>query len=225
HEVFSPSARDEIVNWRNSFLYYLVEKGTQQSVEQITRIKNELPHLERVKQLELNAIEKMREKNWQPFSSQKLLKIFMGLEEKDNNMGEEQKEYDVALSFAGEQREIVELIAKLLKERNVKVFYDNYEKSRLLGKDLYIELADIYSNRSKFVIIFVSKEYKDKIWTNHEIRNAFERAIEQDGYIIPARLDDTEITGLRKTIGYTDLRKESPFSFVEMIVEKLSENQ
>ena len=53
-------------------------------------------------------------------------------------------EYDVVLSFAGEDREFVEACAEILRSLNVNVFYDNYEKEILLGKNLYSYLADIY---------------------------------------------------------------------------------
>jgi hypothetical protein len=39
--------------------------------------------------------------------------------------------------------------------------------------------------------------------------------------ILPARFDDTDIEGLRKTIGYVDLRQETADSFVELILQKL----
>lgn len=37
-------------------------------------------------------------------------------------------EYDVALSFAGEDRKFVEDCAEILRSLNINVFYDNYEK-------------------------------------------------------------------------------------------------
>ena len=43
-------------------------------------------------------------------------------------------EYDVALSFAGEDRKFVEDCAEILRALNINVFYDNYEKEVLLGK-------------------------------------------------------------------------------------------
>ena len=82
--TYSPSARDGIVSWRNSFLYYLIEKGTVESVSQFTRIKNELPHLEQLKSMLLTAEEKMREKSWLPFSAQELLKTVNAQKRKDN---------------------------------------------------------------------------------------------------------------------------------------------
>lgn len=43
-------------------------------------------------------------------------------------------EYDVALSFAGEDRKFVKDCAEILRALNINVFYDNYEKEVLLGK-------------------------------------------------------------------------------------------
>ena len=40
-------------------------------------------------------------------------------------------------------------------------FYDNYEKEILLGKNLYSYLADIYQNRARFAVVFISKAYKE----------------------------------------------------------------
>ena len=46
-------------------------------------------------------------------------------------------EYDVVLSFAGEDRVYVQDIAKKLKAKGIKVFYDEFEEAKLWGKDLY----------------------------------------------------------------------------------------
>ncbi len=40
-------------------------------------------------------------------------------------------------------------------------------------------------------------------------------------YILPARFDETEIPGLRKTIGYVDLRRKSPGVLAVLILQKL----
>ena len=68
-------------------------------------------------------------------------------------------EYDVALSFAGEDRKFVEDCAEILRALNINVFYDNYEKEVLLGKNLYSYLADVYQNKARFAIVFVSESY------------------------------------------------------------------
>jgi hypothetical protein len=53
--------------------------------------------------------------------------------------------YEIALSFAGEDRGLVEGIATRLRRRRVKVFYDGFERALLWGKDLYQHLFDVYS--------------------------------------------------------------------------------
>ena len=75
--------------------------------------------------------------------------------------------FDVALSFAGEDREFVEQVAEHLKRNNIRVFYDRYEKLRLWGKDLADELDKIYRKDSKYVVMFISEHYAKKMWTDH----------------------------------------------------------
>ncbi|MBD2104490.1 toll/interleukin-1 receptor domain-containing protein [Leptolyngbya sp. FACHB-261] len=135
------------------------------------------------------------------------------------------KKYDVALSFAGEDRSYVEMIAGALVARGIKVFYDDDEKTNLWGKNLYEYLIDVYKNRAKYTVIFISANYKNKMWTNHERRAAQARAIgESYEYILPARFDDTEIDSVLSTTGYIDLRKHSPFEVAVLICEKLGQN-
>jgi hypothetical protein len=132
-------------------------------------------------------------------------------------------EFDVCLSFAGEQREYVADVANLLRGRNVKIFYDEYEEAGLWGKDLYEHLDSVYRTRSRFCILFASTDYASKVWTTHERRSAQARAFQDsEEYILPARFDDTEIPGLRPTVGYVDLRTISPHQLADLVVRKLA---
>lgn len=131
-------------------------------------------------------------------------------------------EYDVALSFAGEDRKYVEEVAKVLKASGVRVFYDKFEETNLWGKDLSLHLDFIYRKSAKYCVLFISQHYKKKIWTNYEMRTVFARAIESNSeYILPARFDSTELEGLRSTIGYLDLVNLQPTTFANKILEKL----
>jgi hypothetical protein len=133
-------------------------------------------------------------------------------------------EYDIAISFAGEDREIAESIAGKLKGAGTKVFYDSYEKATLWGKDLYVHLNDVYKNKAKFCLMIISNSYKDKQWTNHERKAAQARAFSQNKeYILPLKLDDTEIPGLNETIGYIDYRQSSSEEVVNLLKAKLKE--
>lgn len=113
-------------------------------------------------------------------------------------------EYDIALSFAGEQRGQVEKVAECLRSSGVRVFYDAYEKSDLWGKDLYQHLSDVYQKKAQYCIIFASKDYALKAWTSHELKSAQARAFSEKGneYILPVRFDSTEIPGILPTVGY-----------------------
>lgn len=130
--------------------------------------------------------------------------------------------YEVVLSFAGEDRKYVEKVAEYLKSNGVKVFYDRYEEVTLWGKDLAEHLDKVYRGSARYCVIFISSAYANKIWTNHEKRSALAKAIEEkEEYILPARFDDTEILGIRPTIGYVDLRKKTPEELGKMILQKL----
>jgi len=134
----------------------------------------------------------------------------------------EKYEYDVCLSFAGEQRRYVDAVAEGLRGRSIKVFYDAYERSTLWGKDLYEHLDYIYQHAAQYCVVFASVDYARKLWTRHERRSAQARAFrENKEYILPARFDDTEIPGVPSTIGYIDLRATSPAELVDHIVQKL----
>ena len=131
-------------------------------------------------------------------------------------------EHDICLSFAGEERSYVQEVAASLVERGVRVFFDRYEEVRLWGKDLYVHLDEISRNSARYCVLFISKNYATKLWTNHERRSAQARAFsENEEYILPVRFDDTIIPGLRDTVGYIDLRTKAPQELAEIILQKL----
>ncbi len=132
-------------------------------------------------------------------------------------------EYDVALSFAGEDREYVQKVATLLKDMDISVFYDDFEKVNLWGKDLYTYLSEIYQEKSQYTVIFISEYYAKKQWTNHERSSAQARAFsESKEYILPVRFDETQIPGVAQTIGYISLKDTSPSDLAKLIAEKLN---
>lgn len=130
--------------------------------------------------------------------------------------------YDICLSFAGEDRRYVQAVAALLRSAGVRVFYDEYEQVELWGKNLYTHLDEVYQKASRFCVIFISQYYAKKVWTNHERESAQARAFtESSDYILPARFDDTEIPGIRPTVGWIDLRKLTPEGFSNLILAKI----
>jgi hypothetical protein len=132
-------------------------------------------------------------------------------------------EFDFALSFAGEDRAYVSRVADALRLQGVNVFYDQFETAALWGKDLYTYLDEIYRIKSRFVIIFSSENYARKMWTNHERQSAQARALkEKDAYLLPVRLDQTEIPGIRPTVAYIDGARNGPEEIARLAVALLA---
>jgi hypothetical protein len=136
------------------------------------------------------------------------------------------KPYDIAFSFAGENRSVVEIVAQELKAAGVRVFYDAFEQVRLLGKDLVSHFAEIYRNRAEYCAMFISEPYVRKAWPKLERQHAQARALgEKREYILPIRLDHTEVPGLSPTIGYLDARNKSPKEIAQVLLKKVREHR
>jgi hypothetical protein len=133
------------------------------------------------------------------------------------------RRWDVALSFAGAQRDYVEQVAAALQARELRCFYDADEQIELWGKYLAEELAAIYGEQAAAVVVFVSAEYAARDWPRLERRAALGRAVrERREYVLPARFDDTPLPGLLADTVAVDLRTRTPHQFAAMITDKLA---
>lgn len=134
----------------------------------------------------------------------------------------EAPQYDIAISFAGEDRAHARILANRLRSLDLLVFYDEYEQASLWGRDLYTHLSDIYQNRARYCLMLISENYAKKLWTKRERESAQARAFrESSEYILPLRLDDTVLPGVEETVGYLDLRSTTYEEVVRLLVEKL----
>ncbi|MFZ2958376.1 MAG: TIR domain-containing protein [Candidatus Ozemobacteraceae bacterium] len=139
-----------------------------------------------------------------------------------NSLTKEKILYDIAISFAGEDRVVAEEIAEKLKIQGVKVFYDDFEKVDLWGKNLYDHLSFVYGEAARFCLIIISENYARKNWTNLERIAAQAKAFRQkQEYILPLRLDETPIPGIPETVGYVSLKDNSIDKIVRMLILKL----
>lgn len=96
--------------------------------------------------------------------------------------------YDFALSFAGENRNLAELIFEKLSAHDIAVFYDKNEQHRILAENVEDYLSPIYSSEAKFIVPLLSNNYPRKIWTKFESENFKQRFGE--GSIIPVWYSD-----------------------------------
>jgi hypothetical protein len=132
------------------------------------------------------------------------------------------RKYDVALSFAGEDREYVEKVAEKLVAAGVDVFYDRFEQVNLWGKDLAEHFGQVYGEDARFVVMFSSRHYAAKAWPNHEKSHALASHLRGvGGRMLPVRFDDTDIPGVPGTIGYLDLRVLTPHQLAELVRQKI----
>lgn len=132
------------------------------------------------------------------------------------------REIDVALSFAGEDRPLVKEVARHLRLMGVRVFYDEFEQVDLWGKDLVAHFGEIYRTKARYCAMFISVDYVRKAWPQLERQHAQARALsERGGYILPIRLDDTEVPGLSPTIGYIGARAKSPEEIARLLHLKI----
>lgn len=132
--------------------------------------------------------------------------------------------YDVAISFAGENRKIAETFARRLDGSGYSVFYDEYELDRLWGSDLTVKLGEVYGGMARFCLMIVSEYYVKKMWTNHERQYAISQLLQKGGdYILPLKVDDSEIPGLPPTIGYLRLKDRSVDDVYQILLRKLGD--
>jgi TIR domain len=130
--------------------------------------------------------------------------------------------YEIAFSFAGEDRPFVETVAREVHRLGLKIFYDAFEQVDLLGKDLAAHFAAIYRQRARYCAMFISAHYVQKAWPQFERQHAQSRALaEQREYILPIRLDGSDVPGLPSTIGFLDARTMSPADVAAILFRKV----
>ncbi|MHB1471387.1 MAG: TIR domain-containing protein [Thermoplasmataceae archaeon] len=133
----------------------------------------------------------------------------------------DEKDYDVAISYASEQEKYVERVADLVKNQGIRVFYAPFEEIDMWGRNIDEYLQETYFSKAKICLMFISKEYAAKEWCRSESRSAFARQREQGLYILPVRFDDKELPGLDRDLHYLEVSKNPPEKLSAKIISKL----
>lgn len=133
--------------------------------------------------------------------------------------------YDVAISFAGEQRAHASGLKEELERLGYSVFYDFDEQHILWGQNLRSKLADVYARDAKFMVVMLSKEYPEKDWPAFEFEVGKEakrgRVAE---YLLPLVVDDVHVVGLSSDVGHLDLRRMSVAQVAQILAKKIEES-
>lgn len=115
--------------------------------------------------------------------------------------------YDIGFSFAGETRKLVELVNSEMKAEDLITFYDYDQQAFLLAMDLQDVLGKIYRESCRYYLVFMDKNYREKVWTR------FEQDVMTNGkrsdHIVPVIVEDEGVSGtvgISNNLGRIDLR-------------------
>lgn len=103
-------------------------------------------------------------------------------------------EYDVAISFAGENRSLAKHIAKQLESLDITVFFDEMFEANFLGHAWTKVFKEIFSEKSRLVLCLLDSYHAQKIWPTFEREHFIPRVADQS--VIPVYLDDTKFVGI-----------------------------
>jgi hypothetical protein len=133
-----------------------------------------------------------------------------------------ERRWDVALSFAGAQRDHVGQAAAALKAQGVRCLYDADEQVRLWGRIWPRSCTDLRARGGGGGVRLrrLCSRGLDRL----ERRAAFSRAVAAAGAcVLPAQFDDRELPGLLPDVVAVDPRRYTPTQFADLIVAKLAD--
>jgi hypothetical protein len=132
--------------------------------------------------------------------------------------------YDIAVSFAGEQRDYVDKTVSACKALGLNVFYDRDKNNAWWGADFIREQRQIYSSKTRFFVPFISSDYLAKPIPMDEFSSAMLTAVKQgDGYILPVLMGNPDIPSdlLHPHIGYLRAERYTPQQLAEELQNKV----
>jgi len=137
------------------------------------------------------------------------------------------KRFRVALSFPGEKREFVQVVADHLADKigRERVLYDKYHEAEFARPNLDTHLQGLYHDQSELIAVFLCADYERKEWPGLEwraIRDLIKRR--ESSAIMLFRFDSTEIPGLFSIDGYIDVAERSADDVAALILKRLESN-
>ena len=134
------------------------------------------------------------------------------------------KRFRIAFSFAGETRDFVEIVAKVLARRfgEAAILYDKFHEAEFARYDLGIYLSKFYREESDLVVAVFSKDYDKKQWTGWEWMAIHAQLTKQEGgKVMLTRFDYANPDGLFENAAFAELDTKSPEQFATTIPHNL----
>lgn len=127
-------------------------------------------------------------------------------------------DWDFAISFAGENRDLARSITDLLEVLDCTVFYDEYYEANYLGTAWSQQFKEIFGTKSRYVVCLLDKHHAEKIWPTFE-RDCFTPRV-GNGDVIPVYLDNTAFVGIPKDIVGIDFKACDPNN-IDLVTDKI----
>lgn len=142
--------------------------------------------------------------------------------------GPKPKRFRIAFSFAGEKRDFVAKVARILADRfgEDKILYDKFHEPEFARYDLGIYLPKLYGEQSDLIIPVICPDYDAKRWTGWEWVHIYSLLTRVDGNrVMPSRFEYAHADGLSPASGFIELDDKIPEQFATLILERLAINE
>jgi hypothetical protein len=111
-----------------------------------------------------------------------------------DEQAERSHDYDIAMSFAAEQRDYVELTVTAAKALGLQVFYDRDMTHKWWGQNFVREQRRVYGQRALHFVPFISADYLIRQYPLDEFSYAMVVSVERgNDYILPVLVGDVEV--------------------------------
>src|SRR5688572_30623095 len=123
------------------------------------------------------------------------------------------KRFRIAFSFAGEKRDFVENVARILANRfnEANILYDKYHEAEFARGDLAFYLPPFYHEQSDLVVAVLCKDYETKEWPGLEWKAIYGLIKKRkDQEVMLCRFDRAEGEGLYGLAGFIELDDKTP---------------
>jgi hypothetical protein len=133
-------------------------------------------------------------------------------------------DYDLAFSFAGENRDYVERTKIACERLGLKVFYDKDKNNEWWGKNFIREQRKVYGSKTRHFVPFISPAYFEKSIPSDEFESALMTAVERgDGYILPVIIGRPNIPAdrLHRHTHYLRAEKYTPEELAKEMYQRV----
>lgn len=127
-------------------------------------------------------------------------------------------DFDFAISFAGEKRDLARELTTKLEQIGYSVFFDENYEHELLGADGIEYFSNIFLYRSRYCVALISKSYDAKEWTRLEKEIILSRGLkDKSNYLLPIIVENYSPPWLLPSRIYFNLEKRSISSLISVL--------